>query len=100
MRVSTARELALCQPLCSLTLEMGAGKREKLKARLGVIASARAPSLGRQDSAPPAEKACAAPGLHWGPASLTRNTCAAKAWIESDTFENKSTAETRLSSLS
>lgn len=37
---------------------------------------------------------------HAGGPSLTRNTCASKAWIESDTFENKSAAEIRLSSLS
>lgn len=27
-----------------------------------------------------------APGATWGSMSLTRNTCAPEAWIESDTF--------------
>lgn len=76
---------------------------EKSKPRLEVATVPWTPAPRRRDSALHLGKALRCTLSSWptlGAVSLTRNTWASKAWIESDTYENKSAAEIRLSSLS
>lgn len=102
MRILIARESAPCQPLCSLTFEIGGekeGKKNQTRA-WGGHWSLR-PILREAGFAPPLGKTLRCVLGFWATVrSLTRNMCASKAWIESDTFENTSTAEICLSSLS
>lgn len=54
MRTLIARESAPCQPLCSLTFEMGGKKAGKTKTL--AWSGPRAPSPRRQDPTPPLGK--------------------------------------------